>query len=62
MNVLRLLPLMAVIGAALAGPAHAQGLLELYESARAYDGAAWQFCPVVFIALMGAGTNAYVSP
>ena len=41
MNRLRLLPLMAAIGAALAGPAHAQGLLELYESARAYDGA-WQ--------------------
>ena len=41
MNGLRLLPLTAALGAALAVPAHAQGLLELYESARAYD-AAWQ--------------------
>ena len=41
MNRLRLLPLMAALAAALAVPAHAQGLLELYESARAYD-AAWQ--------------------
>jgi outer membrane protein len=41
MTPLRLLPLTAALGAALAVPAHAQGLLELYESARAYD-AAWQ--------------------
>ena len=41
MKVLRLLPLTAVLGAALAAPAHAQDLLELYQSARAYD-AAWQ--------------------
>ena len=37
----RLLPLPALAAAALAGPAHAQSLLELYESARSYD-AAWQ--------------------
>ncbi|MBC7467911.1 MAG: TolC family outer membrane protein [Ramlibacter sp.] len=41
MKVLRFLPLTAALGVALAVPAHAQGLLELYESARAYD-AAWQ--------------------
>ena len=41
MNALRLLPLTAALAAASAGPAHATGLLELYESARAYD-AAWQ--------------------
>jgi outer membrane protein len=41
MNVLRLLPLTAALGAALAMPAHATGLLELYESARAYD-SVWQ--------------------
>src|SRR5437868_8873613 len=37
----RLLPLPAILAAALAAPAHAQSLLELYESARSYD-AAWQ--------------------
>jgi outer membrane protein len=36
-----LLPVAALFAAALAAPAHAQSLLELYESARAYD-AAWQ--------------------
>jgi outer membrane protein len=41
MKVLRLLPLAAFLGAAFTAPAHAQSLLELYESARAYD-AAWQ--------------------
>jgi outer membrane protein len=41
MNVWRLLPLTAAIGLALAGPARAEGLLELYEAARAYD-ASWQ--------------------
>ena len=41
MNLLRLLPLPVAICAAVAVPAHATGLLELYESARAYD-AAWQ--------------------
>jgi outer membrane protein len=41
MKRLRLLPLTAALTAALAVPAHAQGLLELYESARAYD-ASWQ--------------------
>ena len=42
MNVLRLLPLTAALAAAaLAGPARAEGLLELYEAARAYD-ANWQ--------------------
>lgn len=41
MKVLRLLPLSAAIAMALAGTARAEGLLELYEAARAYD-AAWQ--------------------
>lgn len=42
MTPLRLLPLAAALAAALAGaPAQAQSLLQLYESARAYD-AAWQ--------------------
>jgi outer membrane protein len=37
----RLLPLPALLAAALAGPAQAQSLLELYDSARSYD-AGWQ--------------------
>jgi outer membrane protein len=37
----RLLPLPAILAAVLAAPAHAQSLLDLYESARSYD-AAWQ--------------------
>src|SRR5213595_1320342 len=37
----RLLPLPAILAAALAAPAHAQSLLDLYESAHSYD-AAWQ--------------------
>ena len=37
----RLLPLALAIGLALYGPAHAEGLLQLYEAARAYD-ATWQ--------------------
>jgi outer membrane protein len=41
MKLLRLLPLSVALGAAFAGPVRAQGLLELYESARAYD-ATWQ--------------------
>ena len=41
MNVWRLLPLTAAMGLVLAGPARAEGLLELYEAARAYD-ANWQ--------------------
>ena len=41
MNVLRLLPLTAALGAALCSAAHAESLLDLYQSARAYD-AAWQ--------------------
>ena len=35
------LPLSVALSAAFAGPVHAQSLLELYESARAYD-ATWQ--------------------
>ncbi len=41
MKSLRLLPLSVALGAAFAVSAHAQSLLELYESARAYD-ATWQ--------------------
>ena len=41
MKVLRLLPLTAALGAALCSAAHAENLLDLYQSARAYD-AAWQ--------------------
>jgi outer membrane protein len=41
MKMLRLLPLAAAIGLALAGPARADSLLEMYEAARAYD-ATWQ--------------------
>jgi outer membrane protein len=41
MKSLRLLPLSLALGAAFALPAQAQSLLELYESARAYD-ASWQ--------------------
>src|SRR5436190_16395854 len=37
----RALPLAVALGAGVAAPAHAQSLLALYESARAYD-AAWQ--------------------
>ena len=35
----RLLPLFLSISAALALPAHGQSLIDLYESARAYDAA-----------------------
>jgi outer membrane protein len=41
MKLMRLLPLAAALGLALAGGARAEGLMELYEAARAYD-AAWQ--------------------
>jgi outer membrane protein len=41
MTKLRLLPLAAAIGLALAGPARADSLLQMYEAARAYD-ATWQ--------------------
>ena len=41
MKVLRLLSLTATLGAALCPPAHAESLLDLYQSAQAYD-AAWQ--------------------
>src|SRR6059058_735370 len=41
MKMLRLLPLAAALGLALSGPARAEGLLEMYEQARAYD-ATWQ--------------------
>jgi outer membrane protein len=41
MNGLRLLPVTAALCVAFAAPAHATGLLELYESARAYD-SVWQ--------------------
>ena len=37
----RILPLALAVGLAVAGPARAEGLLALYEAARAYD-AAWQ--------------------
>ncbi len=39
--IVRLLPLLVALGAVFAPAAHAQNLLELYESARAYD-ASWQ--------------------
>lgn len=41
MKMLRLLPLVAALALAHAGPARAESLLELYEAARAYD-ATWQ--------------------
>jgi outer membrane protein len=41
MTKLRLLPLAAAIGLALAGPARADSLLQMFEAARAYD-ATWQ--------------------
>lgn len=41
MKKLRRLPLAAALGLALAGPAGAESLLEMYEAARAYD-ATWQ--------------------
>ncbi|HSV47360.1 MAG TPA: TolC family outer membrane protein [Ramlibacter sp.] len=41
MTLLRLLPLSLALGAACAAPAHAESLLQLYQSARAHD-AAWQ--------------------
>ncbi|HSV78229.1 MAG TPA: TolC family outer membrane protein [Ramlibacter sp.] len=41
MTIKRLLPLSAALALALAGPARAEGLLELYEAARAWD-ATWQ--------------------
>jgi len=37
MKVFRKLPLSAALALALGGPAHAQSLVELFESARAYD-------------------------
>jgi outer membrane protein len=44
---LRLLPLSVALGAALAAPVRAESLLELYESARAYD-ATWQSAKAQF--------------
>jgi len=41
MTIKRLLPLSAALALALAGPARAEGLLELYDAARAWD-ATWQ--------------------
>ena len=37
MQLFRMLPLTLALGAALAAPAQAQSLIELVESARAYD-------------------------
>ena len=56
MKVLRLLPLTAALGAALTAPAHAQGLLELYESARAYD-APWQSAKAQYEQLFRAASQ-----
>src|SRR3954451_5958634 len=44
---LRLKPLPLLLGAALAAPVHAQNLLELYQSALAYD-AAWQSAKALY--------------
>ena len=57
MNVLRLLPLAGLIGAALAAPAHAEGLLELYQAAQAYD-ATWQSARSTYDAAVYRGEQA----
>jgi outer membrane protein len=47
----RLLPVAAILAAALAAPAHAENLLELYDSARSYD-AAWQSAKAQYDAIL----------
>jgi outer membrane protein len=53
----RLLPLAAALALALAGPARAEGLLELYEAARAYD-ATWQSARSQYEANVARGEQA----
>jgi outer membrane protein len=57
MNVWRLLPLTAALGLALAGPARAEGLLQLYEAARAHD-ANWQSAQAQYAANVARGEQA----
>ena len=54
---MKLLPVMVAIGLALAGPARAEGLLELYEAARAYD-ATWQSAKAQYEANVARGEQA----
>jgi outer membrane protein len=56
MNVLRLLPLAGLLGALII-PAHAEGLLELYQDAQAYD-ATWQSARDTFDATVYRGEQA----
>ena len=56
MKVLRLLPLAGMIGA-LAAPVHAEGLLELYQAAQAYD-ATWQSARSTYDATVYRGEQA----
>ena len=56
MNVLRLFPLAGLIGA-LAAPAHAEGLMELYQAAQAYD-ATWQSARSTYEATVYRGEQA----
>jgi outer membrane protein len=57
MKMWRLLPVTAALGLALAGPARAEGLLELYEAARAYD-ASWQSAKAQYDANIARGEQA----
>jgi outer membrane protein len=57
MNVWRLLPVTAALGLALAGPARAEGLLQLYEAARAHD-ANWQSAQAQYTANIARGEQA----
>jgi outer membrane protein len=57
MNVWRLLPVAAALGLALAGPARAEGLLQLYEAARAHD-ANWQSAQAQYAANVARGEQA----
>jgi len=54
---MKLLPLMVAMGLALAGPVRAEGLLELYEAARAYD-ATWQSAKSQYEANLARGEQA----
>ncbi|MEJ8836734.1 TolC family outer membrane protein [Ramlibacter sp. AN1133] len=54
---MKLLPLLVAMGLALAGPARAEGLLELYDAARAYD-ASWQSAKAQYDANVARGAQA----
>lgn len=57
MKLMRLLPLAGALAAALAAPARAEGLLELYEAAQAYD-ASWQSARLQYDATLARAEQA----